>query len=86
MTDLPISAKSTLGGPQTPRSRPTRISRLLSVAEAAHYMRVSRKTVRRKSDGGELRASQVGVQCRFLPEDIEAYLVRNASRLSIGVQ
>lgn len=49
---------------------------LLSVADAAEFLRVSARTVRRLVARGELAASRVGRQVRIVPADLLAYLRR----------
>lgn len=65
---------------------PNRGNQLLSMGDTAAFLQVSQKTVRRKIASGELHACKVGAQWRIRPEDIEAFLARNGSRLSIAVR
>jgi putative molybdopterin biosynthesis protein len=54
---------------------PTRDSTVvLSPADAARMAQVSRDTIYREIDRGELRARHVGRQLRIDPSDFEAYL------------
>ena len=56
---------------------PTRDGRvLLTPAEAARVANVSRETIYREIDRGELRARHVGRQLRIDPADFRAYLDR----------
>jgi putative molybdopterin biosynthesis protein len=47
---------------------------LLSPADAAQLAQVSRDTIYREIDRGELRARHVGRQLRIDPSDFQAYL------------
>jgi putative molybdopterin biosynthesis protein len=54
---------------------PTRDSTvLLSPADAARMAQVSRDTIYREIDRGELRARHIGRQLRIDPSDFQAYL------------
>ena len=53
---------------------PLPAERLLTVAEIAHYARVSQRTVRRWIDKGQLNALRLGGRIRLRPEDFEAFL------------
>jgi putative molybdopterin biosynthesis protein len=56
---------------------PTRDSKvLLSPADAARMAQVSRETIYREIDRGELPARHVGRQLRIDPADFHAYLNR----------
>ena len=60
--------------PTSPRRK-----KLFSIAATAEYLGVSEKTIRRKIESGELRASRVGSQWRIRPEELDAYLARTAN-------
>jgi excisionase family DNA binding protein len=49
---------------------------LLSPADAARMAQVSRDTIYREIERGELRARHVGRQLRIHPDDFDAYLDR----------
>jgi excisionase family DNA binding protein len=49
---------------------------LLSPADAARLANVSRETIYREIDRGELRAGHVGRQLRIRQDDFDAYLDR----------
>jgi excisionase family DNA binding protein len=49
---------------------------LLSPADAAKLANVSRETIYREIDRGELRAGHVGRQLRIRQDDFDAYLDR----------
>ena len=49
---------------------------MLTVDEAAHYLRISRRQVYKIVRGGDLRAVRVGERLRLRPEDVDAYLER----------
>ena len=58
---------------------PTRDHRvLLSPADAARVANVSRETIYREIDRGELRALHVGRQLRIDPTDFKRYLGRDS--------
>ena len=52
-------------------------SSLLTQADVADLLQVSRWTVTRLIRRGELRGVRVGERLRFRPADIDAYLERN---------
>jgi putative molybdopterin biosynthesis protein len=52
---------------------------LLSPADAARVAQVSRETIYRGIDRGELRARHVGRQLRIDPDDFRRYLEREAT-------
>lgn len=64
--------------PRPPRHRPPAAAPepLLSVADAAAFLRVSGRTVRRLLARGELGASRVGRQLRIGRAELLAYLRR----------
>jgi putative molybdopterin biosynthesis protein len=49
---------------------------MLTPAEVAELANVSRKTVYREIDRGELRALHIGRQLRIDPQDFSVYLTR----------
>jgi putative molybdopterin biosynthesis protein len=61
---------------QTATSRDESV--FLSPAEVARLAAISRKTVYREIDRGELRAVHVGRQLRIDPTDLNQYLGRSA--------
>jgi excisionase family DNA binding protein len=67
----------------TTRHEPTGYSALraplLTVDETAAFLGVARSTVFRLIRNGELRPVRVGQRHRFRPEDLDAYLEREAS-------
>jgi excisionase family DNA binding protein len=56
----------------TDRSR-----RLLTIEEAADYLAMSTRTLRRKIEAGELAAHQLGRVWRISREDLAAFLARH---------
>lgn len=54
---------------------------ILTVAQAAEYLKVCDKTVRRLIAKQELAASKVGNSWRILKVDIDKYLKKNCNRL-----
>jgi excisionase family DNA binding protein len=57
----------------------------LTVEEAAHRLRVSRKTIYRAVAEGKLRAARIGGKraLRFLPEWVDAYAVATATVVEV---
>jgi putative molybdopterin biosynthesis protein len=53
---------------------PTRDGTVLLTADAARMAQVSRDTIYREIERGELRARHVGRQLRIDPSDFQAYL------------
>ncbi len=53
---------------------------ILTVSQAATYLKVCDKTVRRLIAKKELKASQVGKSWRIQQSAIDAYLVENSNR------
>ncbi len=47
---------------------------LMTLAEVAAYLRLSKDTVYRMASGGKLPASKVGSQWRFRRDDVEQWL------------
>jgi excisionase family DNA binding protein len=55
-------------------TKPTRVPRMLAVADIAEVTRVSTRTVRRWIDSGDLRVHRLGRQVRVSEEDLAAFL------------
>lgn len=53
---------------------------ILTVAQAAEYLKVCEKTVRRLISNKELSASKVGKSWRIQKSDIEKYLVETLNK------
>lgn len=53
---------------------------ILTVAQAAEYLKVCEKTVRRLISSQELAASKVGKSWRIQKADIDNYLSENCNR------
>lgn len=53
---------------------------ILTVAQAAEYLKVCEKTVRRLISSQELAASKVGKSWRIQKADIDKYLNENCNR------
>ncbi len=53
---------------------------ILTVAQAAEYLKVCDKTVRRLIAKQELAASKVGNSWRIQKSDIDKYLIENCNR------
>jgi len=56
---------------------PTRISRLLTVKQAADIVGVSPRTIRRWIDAKELPFHRLGRQIRIAEDDLAAFLAKN---------
>ncbi len=54
--------------------RPRVPERMMSVQEAADWLNVSEKTVRRAIEAGALQASRIGRQWRISPEDLRHFV------------
>jgi excisionase family DNA binding protein len=50
---------------------------LMTLAEVAAYLRLSKDTVYRMASGGRLPASKVGSQWRFRKGDVDQWLDKN---------
>jgi excisionase family DNA binding protein len=61
------------------RLKPTKLTAMLSVAEASKIFSVSEKTVRRWIDAGELRAHRLGRAVRISEEAIRSFLLSRSS-------
>ncbi|MCZ8080693.1 MAG: helix-turn-helix domain-containing protein [Rhodobacteraceae bacterium] len=57
--------------PSTPLPAP---ERLLTIPDAAEFLRVSVKTIRRWISGGELPAAKLGLQWRIRRRDLEHFV------------
>ena len=57
---------------------------LLTISQAAEYLKVCDKTVRRLINKKELLASKVGNSWRIKKDDIDQYLVNNQNKNSIN--
>jgi excisionase family DNA binding protein len=58
-------------------SPPERTERLLTVADAATFLAISRRQVYVLLDRGELPAVRVGTRIRLIPADLRDYLERH---------
>jgi excisionase family DNA binding protein len=58
--------------------KPLLIPRLLSIAEVARHLGVSKKTIRRLVEDGRLRSYRVRRQIRISEEDLTAYATSRA--------
>jgi excisionase family DNA binding protein len=54
-----------------------RTGELLTINELRQALRVSRATIYKLVNSGELRAVRVGERLRFRPEDVDRYLERD---------
>jgi excisionase family DNA binding protein len=62
---------------QTPQYVRDRIEKLLTIADVAQVLGISRGSVYRLMRSGELPAIRVGERARFEPTDVRAYLERH---------
>jgi len=53
---------------------------LLTIDDAASYLRVSRRQIYKLVSGGDLRTVRVGERLRFRPTDVDEYLDRQPER------
>ena len=57
---------------------------VFTIDEIAERLRVSRDTVRRLIERGELRAMKIGSQWRIAEEDLDAYVRRTTTSSAEG--
>jgi excisionase family DNA binding protein len=65
---------------QTPQYVGSRIEKLLTIADVARVLGISRASVYRLMRSGELSAIRVGKRARFEPTDVRAYLERHREK------
>lgn len=74
MTKTPQETRSLHQTNSTPRNAPTR---LLKPEEAAAFLAISRKTLKRLVAQGDVRAKRVSRSMRFELADLQAFIGRN---------
>lgn len=57
-----------------PSNAPQTPERLLTIPEAAEFLRVSTKTIRRWITAGTLAAARLGQQWRIRPQDLNRFV------------
>lgn len=55
--------------------------RLITVDEAAHFLNLSRRTLYRKIESGDLRAYKVGSLWRLDPDEVMEYARKQRNRI-----
>ena len=68
-----------LGGEQV-MSRQTKTNEILTLAEAARYLRLSQEAVKKQAQRGHIPGRQVGKHWRFLKAALEDWLRRPSSK------
>ena len=69
-------------GQNSPDARPTTTSRLLTIAEAADALRISRSSVYRLFDAGQLAWVQIGASRRVTSTEIERFIAAHTEAAS----
>lgn len=57
------------------------MKRYLSVSQVASEMNISKMTIYRLVDAGDIPALRVGRSVRILEEDLAEYIIRNTTKL-----
>lgn len=57
------------------------MSQYLSVTDVAKHINISKMTIYRLIDAGEIPALRVGRSVRILQTDLEQYVIRNTSNM-----
>jgi len=57
------------------------VSQYLSVTDVAKHINISKMTIYRLIDAGEIPALRVGRSVRILQTDLEQYVIRNTSNM-----
>lgn len=57
------------------------MSQYLSVTDVANHINISKMTIYRLIESGEIPALRVGRSVRILEQDLEEYVIRNTTKL-----
>lgn len=57
------------------------MSQYLSVTDVAKHINISKMTIYRLIEAGEIPALRVGRSVRILEQDLEEYVIRNTTKL-----
>ena len=69
-------------GHNSPELRPSTTSRLLTIAEAADALRISRSSIYRLFDAGQLAWVQIGASRRVTSTEIERFIAAHTEAAS----
>lgn len=69
---------------KTATNEKTDTTPMLTKAEAAAYLSISQPTLMRLVASGQIKASRVGLQWRFNPSEIQAFLERSSNQKAVS--
>jgi excisionase family DNA binding protein len=73
-------------GQNSPDVRPSTASRLLTIVEAADALRISRSSIYRLFDGGQLAWVQIGASRRVASTEIERFIAAHTEAASSAMR